>query len=368
MSNYRFILSGGGTGGHIFPAIAIADELKKRYPSAEFLFVGAQGRMEMEKVPQAGYAIEGLWISGIQRKLTFDNLSFPFKVISSLRKSRRILKNFSPDFAIGTGGYASGPLLYAAAQKGIPCLIQEQNSYPGITNKILASKASSICVAFENMQRFFPANKITLSGNPLRASLSEQLPNRKVVIEKLGLDPKRKTLLILGGSLGARRINELIAGIMPELIKQNLNIIWQCGKLYYESLSQKYSNLDKEHQLHAFLNNMDEAFSAADLVISRAGANTLSELAAVGKPSILIPSPNVAEDHQTKNATYLVERKAALLFKEEQSPEQLLEVLSDLLRNGKGLKDLENNIQQLAFPYASATIVDQIDKILTHAI
>jgi UDP-N-acetylglucosamine--N-acetylmuramyl-(pentapeptide) pyrophosphoryl-undecaprenol N-acetylglucosamine transferase len=367
MSNYRFIISGGGTGGHIFPAIAIADELKKRYPSAEFLFVGAQGRMEMEKVPQAGYPIEGLWISGIQRKLSLDNLSFPFKVIRSLRKSHTILKKFPADIAIGTGGYASGPLLYAAAQKGIPCLIQEQNSYPGITNKILASKASSICVAFENMERFFPAEKITLSGNPLRANLSSNLPSRNIALEKMGLDPTRKTLLILGGSLGARRINELIADIIPELINQNLNIIWQCGKLYYTSLSEKYNNLAQEHQLHAFLNNMDQAFAAADLVISRAGANTLSELAAIGKASILIPSPNVAEDHQTKNASYLVDRKAAILFKEEQDAQQLLSVLTKLLSKAGEIKELEDNILKLALPHASTTIVDQIDKILKHA-
>jgi UDP-N-acetylglucosamine--N-acetylmuramyl-(pentapeptide) pyrophosphoryl-undecaprenol N-acetylglucosamine transferase len=367
MSNYRFILSGGGTGGHIFPAIAIADELKKRYPSAEFLFVGAQGRMEMEKVPQAGYPIEGLWISGIQRKLSLDNLSFPFKLISSLRKSRAILKKFPANIAIGTGGYASGPLLYAAAQKGIPCLIQEQNSYPGITNKILASKASSICVAFENMERFFPAEKITLSGNPLRANLSSKLPSRSIALEKMGLDSQRKTLLILGGSLGARRINELIADIIPSLIDKNLNIIWQCGKLYYPSLSQKYNNLAPEHQLHAFINNMDEAFAAADLVISRAGANTLSELAALGKASILIPSPNVAEDHQTKNANYLVDRKAAILFKEEQDAQQLLSELHKLLSNAREIQELEDNIIKLALPHASTTIVDQIDKILQHA-
>jgi UDP-N-acetylglucosamine--N-acetylmuramyl-(pentapeptide) pyrophosphoryl-undecaprenol N-acetylglucosamine transferase len=367
MSKLRFIISGGGTGGHIFPAIAIADELKKRYPTAEFLFVGAQGRMEMEKVPQAGYAIEGLWISGLQRKLTLNNLSFPLKVISSLWKSRRILKKFPADFAIGTGGYASGPLLYAAAQKGIPCLIQEQNSYPGITNKILAAKAASICVAYENMQRFFPADKITLSGNPLRANLTSNLPRKESAYQKLGLNPQRKTILILGGSLGARRINELIAAIINDLTEQSLNIIWQCGKLYYESLSRQFTHLAPEHQLHAFLNNMDEAFAAADLVISRAGANTLSELAALGKASILIPSPNVAEDHQTKNATYLKDREAALLFKENGSPTDLLKILSDLLSADTEIKKLEQNILKLALPHASATIVDEIDKILNHA-
>lgn len=367
MSNLRFIISGGGTGGHIFPAIAIADELKKRYPKAEFLFVGAEGRMEMEKVPQAGYRIEGLWISGIQRKLTLDNLSFPFKVISSLLKSRRILKKFPADFAIGTGGYASGPLLYAAAQKGIPCLIQEQNSYAGITNKILASKASSICVAYENMERFFPADKITLSGNPLRANLTSSLPSKKTALQKLGLDPERKTLLILGGSLGARRINQLIAEIITGLADQKLNIIWQCGKLYYQALSEQFSKLPAEHQLHAFLNNMNEAFAAADLVISRAGANTLSELAALGKASILIPSPNVAEDHQTKNATYLQERGAALLFKEKGSAQELLKTLIDLLNSDAEIEKLEQNILKLALPHASATIVDEIDKIMNHA-
>ncbi len=367
MPNLRFIISGGGTGGHIFPAIAIADELKKRYPSAEFLFVGAQGRMEMEKVPQAGYPIQGLWISGLQRKLTLDNLSFPFKVISSLWKSRRILKKFPADFAIGTGGYASGPLLYAAAQKGIPCLIQEQNSYAGVTNKILASKAASICVAYENMERFFPAEKITLSGNPLRANLTASLPSKKRALQKMGLDPERKTLLILGGSLGARRINELISEAIGDLTDQNLNLIWQCGKLYYDSLSEQFKHLPPEHQLHAFLNNMNEAFAAADVVISRAGANTLSELAALGKASILIPSPNVAEDHQTKNAAYLEERKAALMFKEKDSSQALLKTLNKLLNSDSEIQTLEQNILKLALPNASATIVDQIEKILKHA-
>jgi len=367
MSKLRFIISGGGTGGHIFPAIAIADELKKRYPKAEFLFVGAQGRMEMEKVPQAGYAIKGLWISGLQRKLSLGNMSFPFKVISSLLKSRSILKKFPADIAIGTGGYASGPLLYAAAQKGIPCLIQEQNSYAGITNKILAPKAASICVAYQNMERFFPAEKIILSGNPLRANLTSGLPSKEAALKKLGLNPTQKTLLILGGSLGARRINALIADIIKDLAQQELNIIWQCGKLYHGALKEQFPHLAPTHQLHAFLNNMNEAFAAADLVISRAGANTLSELAALGKASILIPSPNVAEDHQTKNAAYLKEREAALLFKESGSADDLLKIITHLLKADSEIEKLAQNIYKLALPNAAAAIVDEIDKILNHA-
>jgi len=300
MSNYKFILSGGGTGGHIYPAVAIADELKARYPNAEFLFVGASDRMEMDKVPQAGYKIEGLWISGIQRKLTLKNLIFPFKLIVSLLRSRKIIKIFKPDVVIGTGGFASGPLLQMATSKGIPSLIQEQNSYPGITNKLLGKKVNTICVAYEGLEKFFPKEKIRLTGNPIRKDLLEVKSKQIAGKDVFELIHSKYTLLVLGGSLGARRINQLIESNIETFKGNNVQVIWQCGKLYYEQYKQ-YNELENV-QVHAFLNTMDMAYAAADVIISRAGAISVSELCIVGKPVIFIPSPNVAEDHQTKNA------------------------------------------------------------------
>lgn len=367
MSKLRVMISAGGTGGHIFPAVAIADELKKRHPDAEFLFVGAKDKMEMEKVPQAGYPIEGLWISGIQRKLSADNLSFPFKLLSSILKSRKLVRRFRPDVAIGTGGFASGPLLWVAANKGIPALIQEQNSYPGITNKLLASKVKRICVAYDNMERFFPAAKIVLSGNPLRQGLEQALPAQASVKEDLGLNPNWPTLLILGGSLGARRINGMLSQLIPALSKLELNILWQCGKLYYDKLQAQHQSLPEHIKLQAFIKNMPQAYSASDLVISRAGANTISELASVGKASILIPSPNVAEDHQTKNAEALSSRGAAILFKENRSAEELLEELQALLSDQPKVAKLQEEIQKMGHPKAAQTIADEIEKICGHA-
>lgn len=367
MSKLRVMISGGGTGGHIFPAVAIADELKKRHPEAEFLFVGAKDKMEMEKVPQAGYPIEGLWISGIQRKLSADNLSFPFKLISSILKSRKLVRKFKPDVAIGTGGFASGPLLWVAANKGIPALIQEQNSYPGITNKLLASKVKRICVAYDNMERFFPAEKIVLSGNPLRRGLEQVLPAQADIKTELGLKSEWPTLLILGGSLGARRINEMISALIPALSKLELNILWQCGKLYYDKLSAEHPDLADHIKLQAFIKDMPQAYSASDLVISRAGANTISELASVGKASILIPSPNVAEDHQTKNAEALSSRGAAILFKENRSEEELLEELKALLADASKGEQLRSEIQKMGHPRAAQVIADEIEKIRVHA-
>lgn len=367
MPPIRVMLSGGGTGGHIFPAVAIADEIKARYPDAQFLFVGAKDKMEMEKVPKAGYAIEGLWISGIQRKLTLDNLSFPFKLLSSIFKSRKLLKRFKPDVVIGTGGFASGPLLWAAAQKGIPSLIQEQNSFPGITNKLLASKAQRICVAYDSMERFFPSEKLILSGNPLRKGLDRSLPSSPEAKSKFGLNPNWPSLLILGGSLGARRINEMISEQMESLQKWELNIIWQCGKLYSEALKKKHSDLPNHIHLEAFISDMPEAYAASDIVISRAGANTLSELAVVGKAAILIPSPNVAEDHQTKNAEALSSKGAAILFKEQRSSKELSDCVENLLSHPAEAENLQNNIKALALPQAAKTIVDEIEKISSHA-
>ena len=362
MENYKIILSGGGTGGHIYPAISIANELKSRYPDAEFLFVGAKDKMEMEKVPQAGYKIEGLWISGVQRKLTAKNLSFPFKLISSLFKSRKIIKQFKPDVAIGTGGFASGPLLQMAALKRVPSLIQEQNSYPGITNKILGKKANKICVAYEGLERFFPASKMVLTGNPVRQDLLSIDDKSIEAKDFFHLKHSKVTLLVLGGSLGARRVNELIEEKLEYFQTQNVQIIWQCGKLYYNTY-KKYNDL--EHvQVHAFLNKMDMAYAAADVVISRAGASSVSELCIVGKPVIFIPSPNVAEDHQTKNANAIVEKNGALLIKESDLDIDFENKFSQLVNSSEKQKELGVNIKALALVNATGDIVDEIEKLL----
>jgi UDP-N-acetylglucosamine--N-acetylmuramyl-(pentapeptide) pyrophosphoryl-undecaprenol N-acetylglucosamine transferase len=367
MSNYRFMISGGGTGGHIFPALAIADVLQERYPKAQFLFVGAKDRMEMQRVPKAGYTIEGLWISGIQRKLSFKNLVFPFKLLSSLAKSAQLIKKFKPHLVIGTGGFASGPLLYVASQKSIPTLIQEQNSYPGITNKILAGKANKICVAYPGMERFFPKEKMVLTGNPLRKNLQQAMPNKAAAKSQWGFSAKAPVLLILGGSLGAKKINDLVSQNLEELLKSGVSIIWQCGKLYYQSLQQQHPELTSQVKLQAFLNDMPLAYAAADVVVSRAGAGTLSELAAVGKASILIPSPNVAEDHQTKNAKALSEKKAALLFKESDWAKTFLSQITTLCTNEAERHKLEENIAKMALPNAADAIADEIKKLLSHA-
>lgn len=363
----RFMISGGGTGGHIFPALAIADQLKKQHPQAEFLFVGARDRMEMERVPQAGYRIEGLWISGLQRRLSADNLSFPFKLISSLWRSRQLIRRFKPDVVIGTGGFASGPLLYMASRQGIPCLIQEQNSYPGITNKILASRVQRICVAYPDMERFFPAHKLVLTGNPLRENLAADLAPAEAR-QRLGLAPERPTLLILGGSLGSARINQLIEAQWRDWQSEDINLLWQCGKLYYKALQERSGLSDQGPvQLRPFLSDMNSAFAAADLVISRAGANTLSELAALGKAAVLIPSPNVAEDHQNKNAQALAQRGAAHIFPERESPEALQVLLRRLLQQPAERSALSAAIRGLALPRAAQDIGAEIDKLLAHA-
>jgi len=360
---YRIILSGGGTGGHIYPAISIADELKSRFPNAEFLFVGANDKMEMEKVPQAGYKIEGLWISGIQRKLTLKNLSFPFKLISSLFKSRKILNTFKPDVAIGTGGFASGPLLQMAVFKKIPSLIQEQNSYPGITNKILGKKANKICVAYDGLERFFPENKIIKTGNPVRQDLLAVEDKTIEAKDFFNLKHNKITLLVLGGSLGARRINQLIEEKLEFFQTQNAQIIWQCGKLYYNSYS-KFNNSENV-QVHAFINKMDMAYGAADIIISRAGASSVSELCIVGKPVIFIPSPNVAEDHQTKNADAIVDKNGAMLIKEEDLEVDFENTFSQLIASQEKQKELGENIKKLALVNATKEIVDEVEKLLT---
>ena len=361
MKNPRFIISGGGTGGHIYPAVAIANELKSRFPEAEFLFVGAKDKMEMQKVPQAGYAIKGLWISGIQRKLTLDNAMFPFKLLSSMWNSFRIIKSFKPDVVIGTGGFASGAVLKVASMLGIPTVIQEQNSYPGITNKLLAKRANKICVAYENLERFFPKDKMILTGNPVRQDLIE-VADKKEAITYFNLDANKKTLLVLGGSLGARRINQLIEKELDFLLSQNIQIIWQCGKLYLDDYS-KYN--EKENvQVVAFIDRMDLVYAAADVVISRSGASSVSELCIVGKPTIFIPSPNVAEDHQTKNAKAISDKNGAILIKESELEAQFETVFSDLISNESKQLGLSQNIKKLAKPNATKDIVEEIVKLI----
>lgn len=362
MKKYKFILSGGGTGGHIYPAIAIANALKQRFPDAEFLFVGAKDKMEMQKVPQAGYPIEGLWIAGLQRKLTLQNMMFPLKLVSSLWKSRRILKRFQPDVVIGTGGFASGPLLQMANSKGIPTLIQEQNSYPGITNKLLSKKANAICVAYENLERFFPKEKIVLTGNPVRQDLLELSDKREEGQMYFKLDPNKKTLLVLGGSLGARRINQLIAKELDFLLAQGVQVYWQCGKLYFEAY--KHWNEKPNVQVTAFIDRMDLIYAAADVVISRAGASSVSELCLVGKPTVFIPSPNVAEDHQTKNAKAIVDKGGALLLKEMELEEKFEATFADLLKNETLQQQLSATMKQLGKPNATRDIVEEIIKLV----
>lgn len=362
MSAIKVILSGGGTGGHIYPAIAIANEIKLRYPDAQILFVGAKDKMEMDKVPQAGYDIKGLWISGIQRELTLKNLSFPFKLVSSLLKARKIVNQFKPDIAIGTGGFASGPLLQMAVSKGIPSLIQEQNSFPGITNKLLGKKANKICVAYDGLERFFPAKKMVKTGNPVRQDLLK-IDNKKEAADELfSLKPDKKTLLVLGGSLGARRINQLIEKELDFLQIHNIQVIWQCGKLYYEKY--KIYNHTKDVQVHAFINDMAMAYAAADIIISRAGASSVSELCIVGKPVIFIPSPNVAEDHQTKNAMAVVSRQAALLIKEEDLDVDFENKFSQLMASPEKQEELGKNIKDLALVNATKDIVNEVEKLL----
>jgi UDP-N-acetylglucosamine--N-acetylmuramyl-(pentapeptide) pyrophosphoryl-undecaprenol N-acetylglucosamine transferase len=365
MTTLRFIISGGGTGGHIYPAIAIANALKLRFPSAEFLFVGAQDKMEMQKVPQAGYAIQGLWIAGLQRKLTLDNLLFPFKLLSSLWKSSCILRKFKPDVVIGTGGFASGPLLQMANSRGIPTLIQEQNSYPGITNKLLSKKASKICVAYDQLERFFPASKLVFTGNPVRQDLVDVHANRTAALTHFTLDPTKKTVLILGGSLGARRLNQLVEKELDFFASQGLQVYWQCGKLYWEQY-QKY-NAQGGVQVVAFIDRMDLIYAAADFVISRAGASSVSELCLVGKPTLFIPSPNVAEDHQTKNAQAVVSQEGALLLKESELDTKFETVFGELVADESLQNKLSANIQKLAKPNATAAIVEEIVKLIKHS-
>ena len=358
----RFIISGGGTGGHIYPAISIANELKAQFPEAEFLFVGAKDKMEMQKVPHAGYKIEGLWISGLHRKLTLHNAMFPIKLLSSLFKSYSILRKFKPDVVIGTGGFASGAVLKVASMLNIPTVIQEQNSFPGITNKLLAKKADAICVAYENLERFFPKDRMHFTGNPVRQDLIDVSSKKDEAISYFKLDANKKTLLILGGSLGARRLNQLIEKDLDFLLGLGFQIIWQCGKHYLIDYS-KHNNKGNV-QVTAFIDRMDLVYAAADIVISRSGASSVSELCIVGTPTIFIPSPNVSEDHQTKNAKAIVDKGGAIMIKETDLEAEFNLVFEALVKDKGKLESLSENIKKLALPNATKDIVEEIKKLI----
>ena len=361
----RIIISGGGTGGHIFPAIAIANALKMINPDNEILFVGAEGRMEMEKVPAAGYRIEGLRISGIQRKLSVKNFILPIKIIMSVLKAKGIIKNFSPDVAIGVGGYASGPLLYAAASMKIPTLIQEQNSYAGVTNKILAKRAQKICVAYEGMEKYFPSEKIIITGNPVREEMINIKGKKDEACQFFGLENKKRTILVIGGSLGARTINESIAASLNDFSEKGYQLIWQTGKSFASKAEQIVSPFSgKGITTYDFIQRMDYAFAAADVIISRAGASSVSELTLVAKPAILVPSPNVAEDHQTKNAMALVNRKAALMVTDADAKENLLPTTWKLLEDESMLQSLSENISRMSVKNSALRIAGEVYKLL----
>lgn len=361
----KVIISGGGTGGHIFPAIAIANKIKENYPDAEILFVGAEGKMEMEKVPKAGYEIVGLPIRGLQRKLTLKNLAVPFKLIQSLIKSKRIVKSFKPDIAIGVGGYASAAVVKVAAKKKVPTLLQEQNSYPGITNKILAKRAKTICVAYDNLERFFDKEKIVKTGNPVRSEVVQIAGKREEGLKHFGLDENKKTVLIIGGSLGARTLNDSLKAQIKSLIEQDIQVIWQCGKFYLESLKPFVSELNSKNVfLSDFVYQMDLAYAAADLIVSRAGAMSVSEVCLIGKPVILVPSPNVSEDHQTKNAMALVNEDAAVLVEDTDAVQDLVPKMIEVLQNNEQCKSLSANILKLGIADAPDRILKEIEKLV----
>ncbi len=365
MTPLKIIVSGGGTGGHIFPAIAIANAIKTLRPDTEFLFVGAKGKMEMEKVPAAGYPIEGLWISGLQRKLTLSNFAFPIKVLSSIVKAKGILRKFKPDAVVGTGGFASGPMLRVAAKKGIVTLIQEQNSYPGITNKLLSRTVNKICVAYTGMERFFPKEKILITGNPVRQDIVSLEGKRERGLEHFGLKADKKIILVIGGSLGARTINESILKGLPAFEKNSIQLIWQTGKHFYEKAKDATgASSARGIKVVDFIQKMDYAYAVADIVISRAGASSVSELSLVKKPCILIPSPNVAEDHQTKNAKALVTHHAAILITDQDAREQLCEAAIKLVNDIEQCFKLSENIAQLAYKDSANVIANEIIRLI----
>ena len=363
---YRIIISGGGTGGHIFPALSIADAIRAKHPDAKILFVGADNRMEMQRVPDAGYDIVGLPIAGFDRKNMLKNVKVLWKIFKSQRMAKKIIKDFAPQAAVGVGGYASGPTLKMAASMNIPTLIQEQNSYAGVTNKILSKRADMICVAYDGMERFFPKNKIKFTGNPVRKNLIEMRANRKEAIKAMGLDENRKCVLIVGGSLGARSINEgIIASIEKIRANNDIQFIWQTGKLYFEEMKKRAEEAGKPENLTItdFVSNMASALSAADIVVSRAGAGSISEFALLGKAVILVPSPNVSEDHQTKNAMALVDKDAAIYVADANVKEELLDKAIETVNDSMKIGLLEANIQKMAKPDAASEIADEVLKL-----
>lgn len=362
---YRLIISGGGTGGHIFPAIAIANAFRERHPDSQILFVGAKGRMEMTRVPEAGYKIIGLWISGLQRSMKFSNLLFPVKLIVSYLRAMVIVKKFNPHVVIGTGGYASGPIMMAATRLGVASVIQEQNSFAGLANKQVAKKVTKVCVAYEGMEKYFPKEKIVLTGNPVRKDILVIAEKRDRALSQFGFDTNKKTLLIIGGSLGARTINESILSGIEKFIDAQVQVIWQTGKVYYEEYKSQLSKYDlRKVRVYDFLREMDLAYAAADVVISRSGAIAVSELCIARKPSILVPSPNVAEDHQTKNAMALVSKKAAELVSDKDASTRLVGEALRLLFDESRAEVLRENIGKLAKPNATNEIVDEIEKLI----
>lgn len=361
----RIIVSGGGTGGHIFPAVSIANALKARHPEAEILFVGAEGRMEMTRVPAAGYSIKALPICGFDRKHLWKNIAVLFKIMKSRRLARRIVREFRPMAAVGVGGYASGPTLNVAAAMGIPTLIQEQNSYAGVTNKILAKRADKICVAYEGMERFFPADKIILTGNPVRQGLLQEAKSREEALLTFGLSAEKKTVLLLGGSLGARTLNESVLTHLSEIADSGVQFIWQTGAYYYRQIQERLEQYGKPQNLFVadFIASMADAYAAADLVVSRAGASTISELELLKKPVILVPSPNVAEDHQTKNALALVDKQAALHVRDAEAAEVLIDLAVRTVRNDDELAALSRNIGTLAIEDSADRIADEVYRL-----
>ena len=363
--NLRIIISGGGTGGHIFPAISIANAIKNKCPKAEILFVGALGRMEMQRVPNAGYNIKGLPICGFDRKNILKNIKVLYKIWESQRLAKKIIKEFRPMVAVGVGGYASGPTLNECAKANIPCLIQEQNSYAGVTNRLLAKKANKICVAYDGMEKFFPKEKIIKTGNPVRQNLLETTLSKEEAIASLGLDPTKTTVLIVGGSLGARTINESVLKHIDEIKTSNVQFIWQTGKYYFKSVKEKLIEYGEMPMLKVldFISDMGAAYKAADLVISRAGASSISEFCLIGKPVILVPSPNVAEDHQTKNALALVNKDAALYVKDSEAEERMISLAIDTVKNKERLEMIRENIKKLANPNSEEVIANKVIKL-----
>lgn len=363
--NLRIIISGGGTGGHIFPALSIANAIKEARPDAEILFVGAEGRMEMQRVPAAGYKIIGLPVAGFDRKNLFNNFAVIVKLIRSQMIARKIIKDFNPHAAVGVGGYASGPTLKMAGAMGIPTLIQEQNSYAGVTNKLLAAKAEKICVAYPGMERFFDKNKIIMTGNPVRQGLLDNKLSKEEAIKSFGLDPTKKTILIIGGSLGARTLNNCVMHAMSEIKQSGVQFIWQTGKFYIEEARKCYNEAGSPRMIHTtdFISDMNAAYTAADLVVSRAGAGSISEFCLLGKPVILVPSPNVAEDHQTKNAMALVDKDAAVYIKDSEADEKLIDAAVSLVADKDKLESLSTNIKKLAFQDSAANIAAEVCKL-----